>query len=365
MSSSEQTLQIVCPGCGGTLHYEPGTTNLHCEFCGNSVAITNDLSLCTIQEFDLDAFTKNASENFDMHAISAITCHGCNATVSMQAGMATDFCPFCNSSLTNDLVQNKSAVKPHYILPFALSEKTALNSFESWIKKRWFAPNDLKKYASANKLKGVYLPYWTFDSKANTTYTGERGEDYYTTESYSVTINGQRQTRTRQVKHTRWFNVSGSVDNTFDDVLVTATRSIPQKTLDTLEPWNLVQLMPYNDAYIAGFRSEHYTIGLSESVAIAKGTMEAFIQQTIKRDIGGDHQRISSMNVAWREWTFKHILLPVWVSAYRYHKKIFQFVVNAQTGEVQGERPWSWIKISLAALAALTIVASIFYWYQG
>ncbi|MBV9774716.1 MAG: hypothetical protein JO040_12240, partial [Gemmatimonadetes bacterium] len=80
-------------------------------------------------------------------------------------------------------------------------------------------------------------------------------------------------------------------------------------------------------------------------------------------DIGGDEQRIHSTDTRYDDVTFKHILLPVWISAYRYREKVYRRLVNARTGEVQGERPWSWIKIALLVLfvAALVIVGVVLW----
>ncbi|MFH1708965.1 MAG: hypothetical protein ABIF71_13755 [Planctomycetota bacterium] len=364
MSQPSPTRETKCPGCGGMLHYEPGTTTLHCEFCGASVAIAAPGVDAAVREFDLDAYIAGASQNPDTRAVAAIACKGCGATVTMPAGMATDFCPFCNSSLKNTAAQSEAALKPQYLLPFTLDDKKANASFGSWLKTLWFAPGDLKKYASANKLTGMYLPYWTFDAQARTAYTGQRGDDHETTETHSVTVNGKSETRTRKVKKTRWRSVAGSVGNVFDDVLVTATRSIPPAKLDQLEPWDLPKLVPFSEAFVQGFRSERYAVGLKEGVGIAKGKMEPVIRTAINRDIGGDHQRIDSMESAWRSWKFKHVLPPVWVSAYRYRDKVFQFVVNARTGEVQGDRPWSMVKIWPALPGGAAIAAGIMYLFQ-
>ena len=84
--------------------------------------------------------------------------------------------------------------------------------------------------------------------------------------------------------------------------------------------------------------------------------MDARIRVLVCRDIGGDEQRIHSVKTQHDNVTFKHILLPVWISAYRYQNQVYRFLVNARTGEVQGERPYSWVKITLLVLAILAAV---------
>ena len=211
----------------------------------------------------------------------------------------------------------------------------------------------------------MYLPFWTYDSATTTRYTGERGEHYYVSENYSTTENGRSVTRTRQVQRTRWHSASGTVSNAFDDVLVAGSASVPERLLDALAPWDLSALAPYAEEYLAGFRSESYTVALEAGFEAAKRKMEPVIEQTIRRDIGGDEQRIQQKDTGYRAITFKHILLPVWICAYRFRTKTYRIVVNARTGELQGERPYSWIKITLAVLGAIAAVAAAFLVFGG
>ena len=94
---------------------------------------------------------------------------------------------------------------------------------------------------------------------------------------------------------------------------------------------------------------------------IAQQEMQPTIDATIRGDIGGDHQRIGGKDTTYANVTFKHLLLPLWVCSYRFRDKVYRFVVNARTGEVQGERPWSWIKITLAAIVVAAVAAGIIY----
>ncbi|MEM8850166.1 MAG: primosomal protein N' (replication factor Y) - superfamily II helicase, partial [Pseudomonadota bacterium] len=127
---------------------------------------------------------------------------------------------------------------------------------------------------------------------------------------------------------------------------------------DALEPWDMSGLAPYAPQYIAGFRAEAYRVSLEDGLKEARARMDRVIQRDVRMDIGGDQQRINSMQTKLSEVTFKHVLLPVWVAAYKYRGQSYRFVVNGQTGRVQGERPYSAIKIALAVIAAL-IVAGI------
>ena len=214
---------------------------------------------------------------------------------------------------------------------------------------------------TSEKLKGVYLAHWTYDSNTTTSYIGSRGEHYYVTESYTDS-DGNR--KTRQVRKTRWYPASGRVYLNFDDILVVANDSLPRKYTEKLEPWDLENLVTYTEEYLSGFSSERYSVGLAEGFDHAKDQVDGDIVGAVRRDIGGDEQRIHSRYTDWDNVKYKHILLPVWVTAYRFKDEVYRVVINARTGEVQGERPWSWIKITLAVIAVLAVIAGIVYLFN-
>jgi hypothetical protein len=189
------------------------------------------------------------------------------------------------------------------------------------------------------------MPYWTYDSMTYTRYRGERGEHYYVKGD-----DGQKERRTR------WYPVSGSFQRFFDDVLVCALRDAKQKLMRALEPWPLANVQPFNKESLAGYLAMAYEVELDEGFRHAKGRMEDTILADVKDRIGGDAQRVHSVDTRHDAITYKNLCLPVWMLAYQYNQKTFQIVVNACTGEVQGERPWSWVKISLAVLSVLGVI---------
>jgi hypothetical protein len=216
--------------------------------------------------------------------------------------------------------------------------------------------------AYQESIKGIYIPFWTYDSNTTSEYTGERGEHYYVTERYTDRdANGNPVTKTRQVQKTRWYAASGAVTRQFDDVLVAATKSVSRARLVSLEPWDLNLLTPYEPAYISGFKAQRYQVGLAEGFEEAKSIMARVIEDDVRADIGGDEQRVHNIVSSYSEISFKHILLPVYMGAYRFNQKTYQVMINARTGEVQGDRPYSVWKIVFFILFLLLIAGTIFY----
>jgi hypothetical protein len=164
---------------------------------------------------------------------------------------------------------------------------------------------------------------------------------------------GKAVTRSRQVTHTRWSSANGTVENRFDDVLVLAGKSLPAGIIASLEPWDLQNLVPYSEEYMSGFQAEAYQIDMGEGFEKAKGIMEDVVRRSIEHDISGDRQQITTVRSQYDDITFKHVLLPVWISAYHYRDRTYRCIVNARTGQVQGERPWSVLKVTLSVIAVL------------
>jgi hypothetical protein len=208
-------------------------------------------------------------------------------------------------------------------------------------------------------MNGIYVPYWTYDAETRTAYTGQRGIVHYETRRVPVMVNGRRQMTVQQVAKVRWSPVRGRVARAFDDVLVLGSASLPKRFTDALAPWDLSALSTYEPRYLAGFRAEGYSIPVEDAYGEAKEIMNTVIAQDIRRDIGGDQQRIGKVDTDVGRLTFKHVLLPVWMAAYRYRGKTFRFVINGRTGAVEGERPYSTVKIALAVIAGLLIAAAI------
>ncbi len=347
-----------CPQCGADMRFDPATGSMICDFCGYSAPVDGDeRAVPAIRELDFRAALEAQLPEAETEEIRSWTCPNCGARITMDEATHASECPFCATPIVLDTGLHRQ-IKPRGVVPFALEERAARKAMTEWLGKLWFAPGGLQEYArKGRKLQGIYLPYWTYDADTKTRYTGERGTAYYVTRT--VTRNGKRQTiRERRI---RWRPVSGRVARFFDDVLVLASRVLPKRYTDALEPWQLSALEPYRPEFLAGFMAEGYTIALDEGFDEARQYMDRVILRDIRFDIGGDEQRVHSVNTTISDVTFKHILLPVWTAVYKYRGKTYRFVVNGQTGKVQGERPWSAWKIALAVIAGLIVAGVIGY----
>lgn len=353
-----------CAQCGAQLRYAPGQTSLTCENCGYVQQIAPDEPRArarALQELDLARGLKDDLAAADMVEVRLTTCPNCGARVEISGETQATECPFCDTPVVLDTGTERH-IKPQALIPFVLTEAEARGAMIKWMGSLWFAPGTLLDYARKGRaLTGIYVPFWTFDADSDSRYQGERGEYYYETRTVSVRVNGRTEQREERVRKTRWYPASGRVSRDFDDVLVMASRSLPPRLGNELTPWDLGALTGYTPEFLAGFRAESYTVPLSDGLTEARDRMSDVIQGDVRRDIGGDEQRVHSVDTDWSDETFKHILLPVWMAAYKYGGKSYRFLVNGQTGEVQGERPWSIWKIALVVVLVAAIAFGAVY----
>ncbi|MCQ2250044.1 MAG: hypothetical protein MJZ66_02925 [Bacteroidales bacterium] len=351
--------EIICSCCGAKLTFAPGSMSLKCEFCGtmNEIKIDQSKMAEAVKELDLEAALNNIGDE-QLEEVHAVKCNCCGAETTFQNNVVSSKCDFCGSPLTVKQDNTVKQLKPKAILPFEIDSRKGQELYNQWIKDLWFAPSDLKNVAKLDSgLTGMYMPYWTYDAETYTRYQGKRGEYYYTEEEYR---DQDGKTKTRQVKHTRWYPAWGKVHVSFDDILIPASNSLPSHFLDNLKKWKLDKLVPYDEKFLSGFKTETYSVDLKTGFDKAKDVMEDEIEDKVCEDIGGDEQKIESKTTTFSDLTFKHILLPIWLCAFRYGDKSYRFVVNGQTGEIKGDRPYSAAKIAIAILAVIAVIVLLF-----
>ena len=351
---NEQSVDVVlnCPGCGSALVYSPEAGTLKCPTCGY-VQEKPEVVETAGQENDLEALIKNLVLD-EKNETLTVHCPTCGAESTFEENVVAGFCQFCKNPIVASS-RSERTLRPQGIVPFAVTRDQAASKFKSWAKSLWFAPNSIKHANLHETMKGVYSPIWTFDFRAITIYTGKRGEHYYVTETRMR--NGKREDV--RVQKTRWYPAYGAIHNDFDDVTVFASSKVSQSLQAKLKPWSIKDPVKYADDVVRGFIEENYDMPLQKGLENAKSQVQSEIRASVKRDIGGDEQRIDTMETRYHHLTYKLLLVPFWCSRYRHGGKDFQFLVNGENGKADGERPYSAWKIFFFILVLLGIAAGV------
>ncbi len=350
---TESVRAFPCQSCGAKLSFAPGTSSLKCDFCG---AVNEfDEKTTIVEELDLDSWLKKLEDAQETIETEQLQCKNCGGEQTLPSNLYASACVFCGTPITSQSYARRM-IKPKSLVPFKITRLQAQDKWRGWLRGLWLAPNALKKFAQSDGgIRGLYVPYWTFDAHTASQYTGQRGD--HRTETFTTTnASGQRVSQTRIV--TDWTPVSGEVSHFHNDVLVPGSRNTVGGAAisNKLTTWNTAELVPYQEEYITGFQAEAYSVGLQAAFAVGKQGIDATVQSLVRADIGGDEQRILSLNTHYSHLTFKHVLLPLWLSAYLFKGKTYRFVVNGQTGEVAGESPKSGWKIFFLVAGILLVL---------
>lgn len=352
--SVPDSLQTNCKSCGGIVQYSPADENLKCIYCGMITELNK--TAAEIKGNDFYYWKDKADDNESDEIIEAaeIKCRQCGATTTLPSNTSGADCAFCGTPLILNEAHIKKFWQPEYLLPFVVTQKKSAEYFKKWLSKKWFLPNKLKYSTVVTEaFKGVYMPFWTYDANTRTDYTGQRGENR--------TVTG-RNSKGEIVESTvtDWYTAIGSVNVEFNDVVVPASHSLPPSIINRLTNWDMMNCVPYQKEYLAGFTTEIYQRDFRDAVNDARQKMNIVIENSVREDIGGDSQRIFTRNTQFNDLKFKLLLFPVWISAFKFNNKLYQFVINGRTGSVIGKYPKSTMKIIRFIALLIAAVAALF-----
>jgi Zn finger protein HypA/HybF involved in hydrogenase expression len=349
---TENTRTYPCRACGGQLVFDPRQGRLRCASCGNTAEVVGGAG--TIAKHDLrQATAALRAAAMPVTLEKEVVCQACGGHTRFTGTLTATRCPYCATPVQRDDLRNTPSRLPiDGVLPFRVDEKSARENIEKWINSRWFTPTEFKSYREIGSFESIYLAYFSYDAHVTADYTGRRGEDHQVT----VRDGDQERTETR----TRWYPASGRVRQSFNDVAAWANNGLDEKRVHKLEPWPLHESVPYSPEYVAGHLGRTYDLDADETFGTrVRGSLEQQVETTIRHDIGGDRQEVHHRDIRFDVIAFAHLLLPVWLLTVTYEGKPYQVLMNGVTGEVQGERPWSRIKLALFIGGIVLVIAVI------
>lgn len=349
MSEVTALRKFHCPACGGDAEWNPAKNALVCPFCGAVTPVeVKPEEKAEIKENDLlQALQAVPNDERGWEAEKkTVRCQNCNAISVFDANRVSQRCDFCGSPALIAVEDSKAPIRPAALLPFKVPDTKVRDDLRKWYGRHWFAPNKLKSKALTDTLKGIYLPYWTFDAQSDAQWQAEAGYEY-TVEN----DRGERETRIR------WEYASGRLNHFFDDVLIPASQGVRPDLLRKLEPFPTTSdLAPYDPSYLSGWVAEQYQIDLLAASQLSRQRMDNDIRNMCISKIPGNTYRNLQVNAQYSEQTFKHILLPIWLATYTYGAKTFQVAVNGYTGKIAGKYPLSWVKVTIAVVIGLLLI---------
>ncbi len=288
-----------------------------------------------------------------------VRCKGCGAEVAIDPQQRSLACPFCGSNYVVEFSPEQSGRQaPEFVIGFAVTPDEAMEKFRRWIAaSSWFRPGDLGKMALEDRLKGVYLPFWSFSMLAASDWSASIGEHWYRTETYTTTENGKTVTKTRTVTETEWWDLAGRHHRYYSGYLVSGSRGLAQGDAERIKPFHLAALKRYQPYFLAGWLCEEYSVAREEALRICQQEFLRREEQNVAAMLPGDTHRGLRVSTRFEDVGSDLVLLPVYLLSYRYREKLFRFLVNGQTGKTWGEKPLSWKRVLAAVAVAAGVVA--------
>jgi len=330
-------IPLLCPNCGGQRRFAPEQTALVCSSCGEPEALARPEDHDAAREF---AYTQDTPETepADVPDIRTHHCNTCGGEVIFTGAALSDNCPYCDGAVV--LGGRDPSYRTMALIPFRETEDTAWRQARNWVANRHAAPNDLGTAVDQGRMAGLYAPFWTFDSREAVQYWAR------------ITTGSGKNRRTRSIK--------GSMSIQFDDLLVPASPHVTPLIRDgILHRFDPRDLLPYEEAYLAGFAAERHHQSVAEGLKANEDDKDLLIRNRIRQHIN----RSGVKNIGYRTDTsgihYRRILLPVWILHYEYGGKPYKIVVSGLTGRCFGERPFSTVKL-LAYSAAITAATLLF-----
>ena len=358
-SGHAQGLDVSCDNCGAAVFWRPGPQAMVCDHCGQERKIERLPG--EILEYTLEKGRRQGDEALAIGGegtTKALVCGTCGARVLLGGRAISKACAFCGSGHVLEEDSLRQAIQPESVIPMMMPRDEVAAIFRSWLRGLWFRPSALKRLKGFDA-RGIYVPAWTFDARADSSWTAQAGYYYYVTETYHVTVNGKSQLRTRQVRKVRWESAAGRRHDAYDDLQVMASKGVDRQLALELGPFETGELVPYQPEYLVGWEAEEYGVDLEDGWGLGQNRMLESQVERCSGDVPGDTQRGLRVQTQLSDVRWKHVLLPVWSLTYHFAGKPYAVLVNGQSGQIAGKAPYSWIKISLAVLLSAVIIGGI------
>ena len=345
-----------CPNCGGTVVWDPDSGMMACEFCGFKKELPKP-EAGDIVEMDFKSAKQRASTDWGKSKKTVI-CQQCGGEGVYDDVETASTCPFCGSTSVMPVDGDPDVMAPGGVVPFTISKEKAAALFKQWIGGKLFAPNEAKKSCQAKDINGVYLPYWTYDSDTTSSYTAQLGFDRKVKD---------KDGNTKTV--TDWRPTRGMYSEFIDDHVVYASKKTVNKYIKSVSQFDFTKLRTYSPEIVAGFVAERYSVGLDDGWTIAQKEIQEQLKSNLSSKLRRDHHadRVKDINMStnYSNITFKYLLAPIWLAAFKYNSKVYNIVINGQTGKINGESPVSKIKVAIAIAIAIAVIALLIFLFGG
>jgi DNA-directed RNA polymerase subunit RPC12/RpoP len=337
-----------CPNCGAPIKFDSSTQNMKCPFCDSEFDVgalrarDDLLNSQKADEFKWEDGQQSEWNEVDDDKFKVFVCKSCGGEIIGDENTAATKCPYCDNPVVLS-GRLSGFLKPDFVIPFKLDKKQAKEKLKSYIDSKKFVPNLFKSENHIDEIKGIYVPFWLFDSDI----TAQASYDATKTTSWS-----DSQYNYTKTDH---FDVYRAGEMSFQNIPVDGATKMPDDLMESIEPFDFSQAVDFQTAYLAGYLADKYDVSMENSIPRANERVRVSADDSLRSTVTGySSVTLKNNSVQVLKGVGKYALYPVWILNTSYKGQKYTFAMNGQTGKFIGNIPASKAKLG-ALFAGLTV----------
>lgn len=343
-----------CPNCSAGLVFDSKSQKMSCEFCGSSFTVEELEAVYKGQAEELQEEKEGTWEGFrpqewqaqEGEKMALWHCPSCGAEIIADENMGAMKCPYCDNP-TILPKQFEGIYKPDYVIPFRFDKKQAVKALKELYKGKKFLPDAFADENHLEEIKGMYVPFWFFDTVVHGDYVFDGTHSTFSVEGdFDVT-------RTSHYRVRRAGNLK------FTRVPVDGSKNIDDTMMESVEPFDYNALTEFRYSYLSGYFASKYDQEPDELTERVYERVKDSTEAEIRKSAAGYDTltvRRSHME-ADKTGKVSYALLPVWFLNTTWRNEKYPFVMNGQTGKMCGTMPadygkfWRYLAKSMALVS--------------
>ena len=325
--------EFKCPCCDGAIEFDSSLQKMKCPYCDTEFEVEalqtygNDLQSDGQENMNWENTPGNQWQVDETTGLHTYVCESCGGEIVGDANMAATACPFCDNPVVMK-GQFAGDLKPDLVIPFKLDKKAAKEALKKHYQGKRLLPKVFKDENHLDEVKGVYVPFWLFetDAQAHIRYKATRVRTW-SDSNYNYT-------------ETQHYHVTRGGSLGFQAVPVDGSTKLEDNLMESIEPFNIAEAVEFNPAYLAGYLADRYDVDAEQSIQRANERIKKSTADAFASTAAGYSTIIPvASSIQLNNSNARYALYPVWLLNTTWNGKKYTFAMNGQTGKLVGDLP--------------------------
>jgi len=328
-----ELMEYKCPCCGARLTFSSALQRMKCEYCDSEFDVETlkayDEALKDAEELPPEVETSDGEQwrTDETSGLRIYSCQSCGGEVVGDETLAASACPFCGNPVIMK-AQFAGDLRPELVIPFQLDKEAAKKGFEKHLMGKRLLPKVFRSQNHIDEIKGVYVPFWIYDTSASGTAEFRATTTRHWSDSrYNYT-------------ETKYYSVVRGGTMAFENIPADGSKKMDDALMDSLEPYDMSKAVDFQTAYLSGYFADRYDMTAEDCKPRASRRVRASAEQALRDTVDGYLTvTTQSVNLKTSGGRSRYALLPVWLLNTTWNGKQYRFAMNGQTGKFVGDLP--------------------------